>query len=59
MEKEELVNFLKDRLKISINKDICNQYNDYEYDECIKVSLYVVEDDYSETLITEDYLKLK
>lgn len=59
MEKEELVKFLKDRLKITINKDICNQYNDYEYDECIKVSLYVVEDDYSETLITEDYLKLR
>ena len=57
MSKEELIDFLKDNLKIKIEKDICNQYNDYEYDECVKISLYIT-DNYKEVLIDSDYIKL-
>ena len=57
MDKEDIIHFLKDNLRIKLEKDICNQYNDYEYDECIKVSLYVI-DEYKEVLIDSDYIKL-
>lgn len=57
MSKEELINFLKDNLKIRIEKDICKQYNDYEYDECVKISLFIT-DNYKEVLIDSDYIKL-
>lgn len=57
MNKKQLIDFLKNNLKITIEKSICNQYNDYEYDKCIKVSLYIV-DDYEEILIDSDYIKL-
>ena len=57
MSKEELIDFLKDNLKIKIEKDICNQYNDYEYDECVKISLFIT-DNYKEVLIDSDYIKL-
>lgn len=58
MNKEDLVDFLKDNLKIHIEKDVCNQYNDYEYDECIKVSLYILDDDYKEIPIDSSFIKL-
>lgn len=57
MNKEGLIDFLKDNLKITIEEDICNQYNDYEYDKCIKVSLYIT-DEYRYILIDSDYIKL-
>lgn len=59
MDKEELIDFLKDNLKIEICKDICKQYNDYEYDECLKVSLYIIDDNYGEIPIDSSYIKLK
>lgn len=59
MDKEELIGFLKDNLKIEICKDICKQYNDYEYDECLKVSLYIIDDNYGEIPIDSSYIKLK
>lgn len=58
MDKEDLIIFLKNNLKITLEKDICNQYNDYEYDECIKVSLYILDDEYREVEIDSDYIKL-
>lgn len=58
MDKEDLVRFLKDNLRVKIEKDICNQYNDYEYDECIKFSLYLIEDGYKEVVIDSDYIKI-
>lgn len=60
MDKEDLIRFLKDNLRIRLEKDICNQYNDYEYDECLKVSLYLIDDDpfYREVLIDSDYINL-
>ena len=57
MNKEGLIDFLKDNLKITIEEDIRNQYNDYEYDKCIKVSLYIT-DEYRDILIDSDYIKL-
>lgn len=61
MDKEDLIKFLKDNLRIRLEKDICNQYNDYEYDECLKVSLYVIDDEpfYKEILVDSDYINLK
>lgn len=58
MDKEDLLIFLKNNLKITLEKDICKQYNDYEYDECIKVSLYILDDEYREVEIDSDYIKL-
>lgn len=61
MDKEDLIKFLKDNLRIRLEKDICNQYNDYEYDECLKVSLYVIDDEpfYKEISVDSDYINLK
>ena len=60
MDKEELISFLKNNLKIKLEEDICNQYNDYEYDKCIKVSLCMIdnEDYYKEIPIDSDYINL-
>lgn len=57
MSKEELIDFLKDNLRIAIDKDICIQYNDYEYDECIRVSLYIT-GEHRDILIDSDYIEL-
>lgn len=59
MNKEELIYFLKDNLKTHIEKGICNQYNDYEYDECLKVSLCILDDNYREMEIDSSYVKIR
>lgn len=58
MNREDLIDFLKNNLKIHIEKDIGNQYNGYEYDECIKVSLYILDDNYREIPIDSSCIKL-
>lgn len=57
MNKEDLIDFLKDNLRIRINKDLHTQYNDYEYSEKLEVSL-VLMDGYEEIEIDSDFIPM-
>ncbi|MGL5507270.1 MAG: hypothetical protein ACRDB0_05130 [Paraclostridium sp.] len=55
--KDELVDFLRDNLKIKISKETLSQYNDYEYSEKLEVKLYL-ETDFCTIEIDSDYIPI-
>lgn len=57
MDKDDLIEFLKENLRIRISREIHRQWNDYEYTEKLQVSL-VLMDEYREIEIDSDYISL-
>lgn len=57
MDKHDLIDFLKENLKIRVYRDIHTQMNDYEYTEKLQVSL-VLMDGYREIEIDSDYISI-
>lgn len=57
MDKDDLIEFLKDSLKVKVSREMHTQYNDYEYSEKIQVSLYL-QDGYEEIEIDSDFITL-
>lgn len=57
MDKDDLIEFLKENLRIKISREMHRQWNDYEYTEKLQVSL-VLMDEYREIEIDSDYISL-
>lgn len=57
MDKDDLIEFLKENLRIRISREMHRQWNDYEYTEKLQVSL-VLMDEYREIEIDSDYISL-
>ena len=57
MDKDDLIEFLKENLRIKISREMQRQWNDYEYTEKLQVSL-VLMDEYREIEIDSDYISL-
>lgn len=57
MDKYDLIEFLKENLKIRLSKEIHTQYNDYEYTEKLQVGLFL-QDGYKEIEIDSDFISM-
>lgn len=57
MDKYDLINFLRDNLKIRVSKELHTQCNDYEFTEKLQVQL-LLQDGYDEIEIDSDYISI-